>query len=418
MALRIGDEFMRMFGMVLGAILIFFQVKALLFVAIPRKVWSDLPFAEFFLTSEMCNAERDTKRAAACKIEKMVQNALLHHEGHFTKSYDTGGRQKSRNNALLNYQGTANHRERTEGIFATFRKISDGSLFHEEGIWIHSRLYAMNFLQWVVTIFYVVVGIICTSIITNRWTPELLEEVKVTEGQLIAGSVVGALAAIFTSGGLATIWLPSSISTIQKFRCGAIESLYDKDFQRYRVAPDVTTLLYGATFFGAWTSSFCIYLFVGGLVVLLSWEVFRPVVLNLVALVVGFLIPLIVKIIILIFARKSLFNGFFRSRPAGGNLMLLIFECWAMGLTVLSILIRLVKLILVAVFYIGRIDTPLFASGVGNIFCIPLDAFPIQYRKDLLLHEAHRHRKCLMSFGGYLLMKLKRKIFHTNVIFP
>jgi len=54
-------------------------------------------------------------------------------------------------------------------------------------------------------------------------------------------------------------------------------------------------------------------------------------------------------------------------------------------------LVRLVKLIMISAFYIGRLDTPLFAPGVGMIGPMHLDAHPIQFRKDLLVHDAHRH---------------------------
>ena len=54
-------------------------------------------------------------------------------------------------------------------------------------------------------------------------------------------------------------------------------------------------------------------------------------------------------------------------------------------------LVRLVKLIMISAFYIGRLDTPLFAPGVGMIGPLHLDAHPIQFRKDLLVHDAHRH---------------------------
>jgi hypothetical protein len=53
--------------------------------------------------------------------------------------------------------------------------------------------------------------------------------------------------------------------------------------------------------------------------------------------------------------------------------------------------VRLVKLIMISAFYIGRLDTPLFAPGVGMIGPMHLDARPIQFRKDLLVHDAHRH---------------------------
>ena len=68
--------------------------------------------------------------------------------------------------------------------------------------------------------------------------------------------------------------------------------------------------------------------------------------------------------------------------------------------------VRMVKLVLVAAFYVGRIDTPLFAPGVGQVGPIHIDGHPLQYRKDLVLHDAHRHRKlfdksCIALVGGH-----------------
>jgi len=60
--------------------------------------------------------------------------------------------------------------------------------------------------------------------------------------------------------------------------------------------------------------------------------------------------------------------------------------------------VRMIKLIVVSAFYIGRIDTKLFAPGVGNVGPVPIDAHPLQFQKDLLLHDAHRHRKFLSIF--------------------
>jgi hypothetical protein len=48
----------------------------------------------------------------------------------------------------------------------------------------------------------------------------------------------------------------------------------------------------------------------------------------------------------------------------------------------------MVKLIMISLFYIGRLDTPLFAPGVGKDDFgrqLHLDAHPIQFRKDLLI---------------------------------
>ena len=73
------------------------------------------------------------------------------------------------------------------------------------------------------------------------------------------------------------------------------------------------------------------------------------------------------KIVILMFLRRMLYTGFYRRQPGCANVMLVLLECWSLGLTVGTMLVRFVKLILVTAFYVGRIDTPVLADGVGNV---------------------------------------------------
>jgi hypothetical protein len=40
---------------------------------------------------------------------------------------------------------------------------------------------------------------------------------------------------------------------------------------------------------------------------------------------------------------------------------------------------------------LGRIDTPVLAPGVGVVGPVIFDGFPVIFRKDLLVHDAHRH---------------------------
>jgi len=67
---------------------------------------------------------------------------------------------------------------------------------------------------------------------------------------------------------------------------------------------------------------------------------------------------------------------------------------------------RAVKLVGVSLFYIGRLDTPVFARGVGNLSFYTLDGLPNQFRKDMLLHDAHRH-PYIESLGKTYLLKLR-----------
>ena len=84
-------------------------------------------------------------------------------------------------------------------------------------------------------------------------------------------------------------------------------------------------------------------------------------------------------------------GGYYRRRPAAGNIMNVILECWSLGLSAGTMTARTVKLLVVTFFYLGRIDTPMLAPGVGQIGSTNLDPAPNAFRKDLLVHEAHRH---------------------------
>jgi hypothetical protein len=77
-------------------------------------------------------------------------------------------------------------------------------------------------------------------------------------------------------------------------------------------------------------------------------------------------------------------------------------------------LLRFVKIMVVSAFYVGRLDTPLFAPGVGCFGPIVLDSHPIEFRKDLLIHEAHRHPYMERLAVIYLLKLRYGKEFGTR----
>jgi hypothetical protein len=67
---------------------------------------------------------------------------------------------------------------------------------------------------------------------------------------------------------------------------------------------------------------------------------------------------------------------------------------------------RICKLLITAALYVGRIDTPLLAPGVGRLGVLELDGYPVIFVKDILSHEAHRH-PYLELMGVMYLMKLR-----------
>ena len=101
-----------------------------------------------------------------------------------------------------------------------------------------------------------------------------------------------------------------------------------------------------------------------------------------------------------------MYQGFYRKRPLSANLTLLALEWANFSLSVGFVFLRVVKVIIASSIYIGRIDTPLLAPGVGKFGDLELDNYPTIYMKDILTNEAHRH-PYIELLGVMYLMKLR-----------
>ena len=84
----------------------------------------------------------------------------------------------------------------------------------------------------------------------QRWIASVFSDLGLTRKDYRICSVVGLLAGILAAVFVWLVHIPSFISTVLKFRSGAIPSLNDRDFLRYRHAPDVVTVLFGSAFWG------------------------------------------------------------------------------------------------------------------------------------------------------------------------
>jgi hypothetical protein len=87
--------------------------------------------------------------------------------------------------------------------------------------------------------------------------------------------------------------------------------------------------------------------------------------------------------------RSRYFSVFFRKKPGAANVIFAILEVWNIALTLGFVFIRFVKLILISVLYVARIDTPFLAPGVGRFGPVELNGVGICFAKDILIHEAH-----------------------------
>ena len=125
--------------------------------------------------------------------------------------------------------------------------------------------------------------------------------------------------------------------------------------------------------------------------------------LNALGYIIGVGATVLLRHVVGIKLLSSTYSGFYRKRVNQANFVSLALECAMVALGVLTAISRSVMLTLVATFYIGRLDAPFLAPGVslGPI----KDIHPINFRKYLLIQEAHRH-PYLELLGKIYLMKL------------
>jgi hypothetical protein len=80
---------------------------------------------------------------------------------------------------------------------------------------------------------------------------------------------------------------------------------------------------------------------------------------------------LVLKKIIMYFIESYSF-AFYRRNPAINNVATIAFECWNVFLAIPLVISRVFKLILIALFFIGRIDRPFLADDIigkeGSMF--------------------------------------------------
>jgi hypothetical protein len=85
---------------------------------------------------------------------------------------------------------------------------------------------------------------------------------------------------------------------------------------------------------------------------------------------------------------------------------LFVLGSYSFVFTVAFILVRMFKIVLIAVVGIGQIDRRLLADGVGQIGDLEFDPYPTMHVRDLVAHEAHRH-PYIEILGTMYLMKLR-----------
>lgn len=218
---------------------------------------------------------------------------------------------------------------------------------------------------------------------------------------------VGSFFSVIVSVVITVLFIPNVVTTTLKFRRGVLPSLRSEDFlHRYRFALDQVALVYGGMFWGVLFSSIAIGALTGGFVYLLLWESTSGIVLSAIGNLLGLSVILITKIIMSQIMRFTFFAAFYRRLPLAGNVLTIIVEVYSIAISVWFMLVRTIKITILAALSLGRIDVPLFASGVGIFGPLEIDNWPTVTRKEILVHEAHRH-PYIETLGYLYMMQLR-----------
>ena len=106
--------------------------------------------------------------------------------------------------------------------------------------------------------------------------------------------------------------------------------------------------------------------------------------------------------------RKVAAAAFYRKKPRVANIGVLVRECGLVALTQGFVAFRSLRLLLTAILYVGRLDTPFLYDSVGQVGGFRIDREPYMFIIDILQHEAHRH-PYIETLGVMYLLKLRHR---------
>jgi len=81
----------------------------------------------------------------------------------------------------------------------------------------------------------------------------------------------------------------------------------------------------------------------------------------------GLWIALGIRVLFVFIFQKRVMGGFYRNDPATSNVFGLFFECWNLFLALGYTAFRIVKIVCLAVFHAGRIDSPVLAKRASPV---------------------------------------------------
>eukprot|EP00566_Odontella_aurita_P000604 CAMPEP_0113562302 /NCGR_PEP_ID=MMETSP0015_2-20120614/20451_1 /TAXON_ID=2838 /ORGANISM="Odontella" /LENGTH=373 /DNA_ID=CAMNT_0000464183 /DNA_START=92 /DNA_END=1213 /DNA_ORIENTATION=- /assembly_acc=CAM_ASM_000160 len=236
----------------------------------------------------------------------------------------------------------------------------------------------------------------------------------VPEGWMIW--VAGMPALIFSTavgGFIILVYIPSMIGTVLKLRSGVIGSLHDPHFPKFRASAD--TIFYNVSnmVYALLGSVGFMWLLVAVIIFLFVWKPTSNTMISLLAWGIGLTITIVLKMVMMMSARKNVNIALYRAKPRSANIWALAMECWNIGLGGGVVLGRLTQFLLASAVWIGRIDVTFLDENV-SFMGYGFDYTPTNFRKEILVHEAHRH-PFIDRLGAMYMTRLKHgKVFSSD----
>lgn len=220
--------------------------------------------------------------------------------------------------------------------------------------------------------------------------------------------LLATIAAFITAMIIALAVVPSMATIALKLRSGVIDLMHDRQHRYFRRSPDNVAFLRGNMFWGTIFAAGLMGIVIGGLMFLFLWQNTASITQQAVAAILGMLFVLTIHMVYLRTMRRITSKAYYRKHVKTANILLLVRECAYYALTIGYTFIRVAKFLFTTIIFVGRIDIPFLAPGIGEIEPLQyrIDSQPYTFMVDIMLHEAHRH-PFIEVFGAVCLLKLR-----------
>jgi hypothetical protein len=163
---------LRIITAVMGTTTAVFHLAHVLVLIVPHSWLERIPKAGRWVTTGTVYAEKKMKRAAACKLANMTQNALnvvkAKHENHVIDTHY--------GQALKNYEKYGKVYVEAGGFQWAWKLILARKSFSDQGIWLPARFVASNIAQFVMAIYILLAGSALTQYVSDSYSKEAAKD--------------------------------------------------------------------------------------------------------------------------------------------------------------------------------------------------------------------------------------------------